>query len=53
MLPPEQLYPRLRDRVQHNLPAWRTRLGSTSLLALLRACIYDETDIPLGFDVRL
>ncbi|HNX72424.1 ATP-binding protein, partial [Rivihabitans pingtungensis] len=50
MLPPEQLYPRLRDRVQHSMPAWRARLDDTSLLALLRACIYDETDIPLSTD---
>ena len=48
MLPPEQLYPRLCDRVQHSLPAWRAHLDDTSLLALLRACIYDETDIPLS-----
>ncbi len=47
-LPPEQLYPRLRDRVQHRLPVWRASLDDASLLALLRACLYDETDIPLS-----
>jgi hypothetical protein len=49
MLPPEQLYPRLHDRVQHSMPAWRG-LGDAALLALLRACIYDETEIPLSID---